>query len=280
MAYNEIEKRGTEDFPFAFFHLDEGTPRYIMAAHWHAEIELIRVLKGEFHVTLNKETYIAREGDIVFVNRETVHQGMPHSAVYDCLVFHGEFLYQDAFDSCAFIKSLLEGECIIDPFFPASKSKTYAALSSVFDAVLSSGASRKFRVISAFYDFFAAALEEKRFARSLGGSALSNDQNIHALKKGLAFLRQNYDKPISLSQFSAAMHKSPGYAGSFFKNMTGKTPMEYLVAYRIEKACHKLRSTDLSVTEIAFSSGFSDVSYFIKMFKKAMGISPGKYRKM
>ena len=60
--------------------------------------------------------------------------------------------------------------------------------------------------------------------------------------------------------------------------MTGKTPIEYLNEYRIEKATRKLRLTDMSVTDVAFSSGFSDLSYFIKIFKKTKGVSPGKYR--
>ena len=60
--------------------------------------------------------------------------------------------------------------------------------------------------------------------------------------------------------------------------MTGKPPIEYLNEYRIEKAVRKLRLTNLSITDIAFSCGFSDLSYFIKTFKKTKGVSPGKYR--
>lgn len=78
---------------------------------------------------------------------------------------------------------------------------------------------------------------------------------------------------------SATVDKSPKYIGCFFKSMTGKTPIEYLNEYRIEKACHKLRYTDMPVTDIAFSCGFSDLSYFIKTFKRLKGVSPGKYRK-
>ena len=92
-------------------------------------------------------------------------------------------------------------------------------------------------------------------------------------------MRQNYDKPISLEMVSATVNRSDAYVSYFFKNMTGKTPIEYLNEYRVEKACHKLRTTDASVTDIAFSCGFSDLSYFIKVFKNKVGVSPGKYRK-
>ena len=278
MAYNEIEQRGTEDFPFAFFHLEEGKPRYNMAAHWHSEVEIIRIIKGEFHVTLNSKTYIAKEGDIVFINSNTVHQGSPINCTYECIVFHIDFLYSKVFDTHSFIKNILDCECVINEFFPFDDCELNSALNNIFEAVLSNTATRKFRVISAFYNFFSLILEKQLFTLNIGNNTFLNDQKIITLKKIISFLRKNYDKQISLEMLSNSVGKSPKYIGCFFKNMTGKTPIEYLNEYRIEKACHKLRHTDMSVTDIAFSCGFSDLSYFIKTFKKTIGVSPGKYR--
>lgn len=278
MAYNEIEQRGTEDFPFAFFHQDETAPRYNMAAHWHSEVEIIRILKGEFHVTLNSKTYIAKEGDIIFINSETVHQGTPFDCVYECIVFHPDFLYIEAFDSYSFIKNIIDGDCIINEFFPKEDVKTNSALNSIFEALPTHSATRKFCVISAFYSFFASVFENQLYTLNIGDNTLMNDRKIVTLKKIIYFLRKNFDKQISLEALSEEVNKSPRYVGCFFKQMTGKTPIEYLNEYRIEKACRKLRHTDMSVTDIAFSCGFSDLSYFIKTFKKSIGVSPGKYR--
>ena len=61
--------------------------------------------------------------------------------------------------------------------------------------------------------------------------------------------------------------------------MTLKTPTEYLKAYRIEKASRKLLNTDMNVTDIAYSSGFNDLSYFIKTFKEIKGTTPTQFRK-
>ena len=66
---------------------------------------------------------------------------------------------------------------------------------------------------------------------------------------------------------------------ALIKEKTGKTPVEYLNGYRIEKASQLLLNSDQSVTEIAFSCGFNDLSYFIKTFKSQKGISPAKFRK-
>ena len=64
----------------------------------------------------------------------------------------------------------------------------------------------------------------------------------------------------------------------FFKKMTNRTPIDYLNVYRIEMASKKIINTDLSITDIAFSCGFNDLSYFIKTFKKITGITPRKYK--
>ena len=61
---------------------------------------------------------------------------------------------------------------------------------------------------------------------------------------------------------------------TMLKEKTGKTPVEYLNGYRIEKASQLLLNSDQSVTEIAFSCGFNDLSYFIKTFKKLIYYNP------
>lgn len=280
MAFNEIEQRGTEDFPFAFFRVNKNHSRYNMVTHWHTEIELIRIIKGEFHITLNNKLYIAKAGDIFFVNSETVHHGSPIDCIYECIVFHADYLYSEKFDCFSFIKNILDCDCMINEYFPLNSGKSYDALYSIFETIKLNNDIQKLRVISAFYNFFAAVYEEKLYTLNIGNNSLTNDRNTVKLKAVLSFIRENYDKPITLEMLSETIQKSPKYLGYFFKTMTGKTPIEYLNEYRIQKAVRKLRITDMSVTEVAFSCGFSDLSYFIKTFKKLKGVSPGKYRSM
>ena len=62
--------------------------------------------------------------------------------------------------------------------------------------------------------------------------------------------------------------------------MTGKTPIAYLNYYRIECAGELLKLTDKTVTEVAMSCGFNDMSYFSKQFKRYKNVSPLKYKKI
>ena len=86
MSYNELKQHGTEDFPIELYHIEKEHARYEMSAHWHSEIELIRVLSGSLNVRLNQEAYRVEAGGTIFVNPETLHQAYPEDCIYECLV--------------------------------------------------------------------------------------------------------------------------------------------------------------------------------------------------
>lgn len=278
MAYNELEQRGTADFPVEFFHIDYAHPRYQMSAHWHREIEIIRVLEGKLHVKLNTNEYIAEKGDVLFVNSETVHQATPEDCVYECLVFHIDFLYTETVTGRFFIESILNRDYVVKEYFSADDVKTRTRANEIFKAMKGSSTGYKFRVIAAFYNFFAEIIDANNYSLAATNVAPC-DKNILKLKKILSYIRENYDKQIALTDMAKHAEMSFKYFGTFFKGMTGKTPVDYLNEYRIEKASRKLMNTDMSITEIAYSCGFNDLSYFIKMFKRINKVSPGKYRK-
>ena len=104
MSYNELKQHGTEDFPIELYHIEKEHARYEMSAHWHSEIELIRVLSGVLHVRLNQEAYRVQAGGTIFVNPETLHQAYPEDCVYECLVFHPDFIPALDDDSKSFME--------------------------------------------------------------------------------------------------------------------------------------------------------------------------------
>jgi len=137
----------------------------------------------------------------------------------------------------------------------------------------------KFRVIGALYQLLGIIIDNHMYS-SASAAAIPGDKNVPKLKNVLSFIRSNYDKQITLDDMAISAGMSPKYFCYFFRDMTRKTPIEYLNMYRIEKASRKLLNSDLSVTDIAFSCGFNDLSYFIKTFKALKGITPAKFRKI
>ncbi len=280
MIYNELMQRGTADFPIEYYFVDKNHTRYEMSAHWHSELEIIRVLQGELKVRLDNRNYTAKEGDVVFANPETVHAASPDNCVYECLIFHIDFLYTDTYSCRFFVESILNREFAIREYNAAEKSDFHTALDNVFDAIKNKSSGYKFRVIGTLYEMLGIIVDEHLYSAVNSDTSLHNNKNIPKLKKVLTFLRDNYNIQLALADMAKAAGMSPKYFCYFFKEMTGKTPVEYLNGYRIEKASQKLLNSDQSVTEIAFSCGFNDLSYFIKTFKAYKNISPAKFRKM
>ena len=71
---------------------------------------------------------------------------------------------------------------------------------------------------------------------------------------------------------------SRSYISRLFRENTGSSFCEYITAFRLEKACIMLKKANVTVLETALACGFSSVSYFIQVFKRAMGVTPLKYR--
>lgn len=106
-----------------------------------------------------------------------------------------------------------------------------------------------------------------------------NIKNVSIIRKAKEFIRANYKKKIKLEDISKVVYLSPYYLSHIFKREAGVTLMEYLTKVRIEEAKYLLENTQWNTTRIAFQVGYSDQSYFSKVFKKIEGISPYKYRK-
>ncbi len=100
-----------------------------------------------------------------------------------------------------------------------------------------------------------------------------------AASRALDYIAANFTEAISLEDIAAAAGLSTFRIAHLLKEATGKTALQNIHYLRIQEARRLLESSDLSCTDIAYETGFGDQSYFIKQFKKWMGITPAKYRK-
>lgn len=96
----------------------------------------------------------------------------------------------------------------------------------------------------------------------------------------LAFINENYMRPVSLAKISENTYLSPIYVSKVFKETTGESPINYLIRVRLSKACELLDGSDASIREIARQVGYEDAYYFSKLFKKYYEASPMIYRRM
>ena len=85
-------------------------------------------------------------------------------------------------------------------------------------------------------------------------------------------------EPITLQSMGEALHISPYYLSHVFKQMSGYSPVQYLLRRRIGEAQTLLITTDFSITRIAEMVGYDTQSYFNLQFTKNVGMPPNKYR--
>ena len=100
------------------------------------------------------------------------------------------------------------------------------------------------------------------------------------LKDVYEYIENNYTKRLYLDEIAKRACLSKYHFCRVFKTLTGQTVMEYVNNVRIEKAKELLRKSFLSITEICFKVGFTNLSNFNRTFKKIEAIAPSKYRKI
>lgn len=93
------------------------------------------------------------------------------------------------------------------------------------------------------------------------------------------YIRENFREKISMKDICTALGRTKSAICPAFKQKYGVTVVDYLTELRIEEAKKLLLETDMTVGEIADETGFSDTSYFSKVFLKSVGISPSCYRR-
>lgn len=93
----------------------------------------------------------------------------------------------------------------------------------------------------------------------------------------IKFIQFNYSHDISIDDIARSVGVSRSHLYRVFINNVGKSPIDYLTDYRIGEACNLLRSSNLSIAEIAVSVGFFDQFYFSRVFKKLKGVPPSRY---
>lgn len=99
-----------------------------------------------------------------------------------------------------------------------------------------------------------------------------------AIEKALRFLDSRYTKEITLEKIAKKSGYSKNHFCRAFRSYTGMTLYEYIINKRLRQAAWKLRNSDEKIFAIAFESGFNDISYFNRAFRKFTGSSPGEYR--
>ena len=101
----------------------------------------------------------------------------------------------------------------------------------------------------------------------------------YLIRKAIEYIRFHLEQELNLDTISEAIHSSTYELSRKFKKETGQSLTDYINKLRIKEALYMMENHNLSITDIAYMTGFNDVNYFTKVFKKYNKMTPSSYRK-
>lgn len=285
-GYRETVLRGTSLFPFQHYHMSNAAGDLFVPYHWHSETEIIYMLEGSLTLSVGGQDDLLSPGDICFINSGEPHQfaSSDPAARYYAYVFPLESLYFQQEDSSQtqFLTPL--GLKRLFPRRLPADSPVNAALASHILEIIRINETKEtayeLGTKAELYHIISLLVREHLFLELADKKEAASHSRSRDVRTLLLYIQNHYGEKIRLEDAAAAMHISPKYFCTYFKEITGKNFVAYVNRFRVEKACHLLLTTELSVMDIAMETGFDNLSYFIKTFKAVTGHTPGRYRKV
>lgn len=253
--------------------------------NWHKQsaIEISVIIEGAVDVYVLEHEQTVAKGDGFFIMPGFLHSIRPASeykdSKYFTLIFYPEILYgiRGSYYETAYYRPIADCNMPLFLFKRCDKwtEEIFPKLEWIADNF--SETSPEFRlktqhILQDIWTLFAANLLEQ----AAPGSVSHDNRKILNL---VTWLHAHYSEKFSLSVLADSVSMSRNECCRYFKRMMNMTITEYLLEYRLAKAAALLESSDLNITEIAEQTGFCDVSYFIKMFRRKTGITPKAYAK-
>jgi AraC-like DNA-binding protein len=257
------------------------------AIHCHDFHELVFILSGTGVQSINERDYVITSGDVFVLKGNDLHgyKSSENLSLFN-IGFKDNFLksFEEYFKPLPGYHALFH----IEPLFRAEESfKSRLHLNPTdLSAVV-----KILNIIDEEFSAYSEGCELMVTATLLHLIGFISRRYIHyntliegssrslSIAKVVSFMENNYTEEINLELLSTISKMPINSLINSFKKHLNSTPFNYINSLRLKKACELLYTTDKSVTEIAYFVGFRDSNYFCRVFKKHIGVPPGKFRK-
>jgi AraC-like DNA-binding protein len=251
--------------------------------HWHDELELIYVKKGQGIITVDFKVYDVKAPSLLLILPRQLHsieQKGTFSIEYENIIFHPSLLLSRQTDVTAtdFLLPLIDGQITVPTLF-TPVYPYYTDVIAPIDACDEIGKTRpqgyELFIKSQLYYFF-FILNNR--CRNLTAPK-SNYKALEKMKLVLKYIENHYMEKITIAEIAATVDFSESHFMRYFKETMGISFVGYLKDYRLTMAARLLTSSDSSVLDIAAEVGFDNLSYFNRAFKEKYRMTPRQFRK-
>lgn len=274
----QLERHGGAAFPAAFYRGDLTGNTVVW--HWHDELELILIHRGAITAGAGGISVTLTAGEGCFIKAGALHNiwkadGDP--CEYRSVVFHPRLIGSvDSIFYLQCVQPLGEPEFPqLLPFLTGDNSDFPAFFSNLWQVQeeRSAGYENEVRYL---LTKFAARLSDTPAER---GPSDREIRDMERMKVMLSFVEAHFGEEVTLEQIAESASVSVTECMRCFRRSIGVSPIRFLKERRLQRAAGLLRDTEQSISRIAASCGFLDMSYFTRAFRQLYGVTPTSYRR-
>lgn len=280
----ELKLHGTYGFPvYVGRKLISAYPTGSFPWHWHDEVEFTLAAAGRMEYRVNDSRYLLSAGQGLFCNSGALHSGSMQDV--DCdyisITVHPRLLagFEGSVVGAKYVTPLIESRglssLLLAPEVPW-QGAMLEYLHKVYELCGDRPEGCELLVQSLFMQIW-VELSAHCTSQVVQGQA-DDPEKLRRLREILTFLHEHYADRITLDDIAVHVGLCKSECCRFFKRQMGTPLFDYLLDYRIGRSLSSLKAGS-SVAEAAEASGFSDPSYYAKVFRAHTGRSPSQYRK-
>lgn len=254
------------DFPYIFHSDTLIRTRRNDSANWHANMEILSITEGSGQCICDAKSYDVLPGDLVVIGSNVIHSAISEDCLrYDCLIVDRGFCKENRLPvEFVTFPTVIRGNRTLCDLF----AKVREATALTEDPYLAA------RVRAALLSFLVPLYAGYCVVRSPDAD-FSGAEAMRHVKNAVEYINRHLTEEISLDRVAAEAGVSRYYLCRQFRKYIGQTVFEYLNVARCKNA-HVMIVGGSSVSTAALSSGFSNLSYFTRTYKKYFGVPPSK----
>lgn len=276
----ETLNHGESIYPFKYyFEKMSQFDFHCIEWHWHSELEFVYVKSGTLTLWIGECKIELSEGNGVFINSKILHRFYsPDETVIPNFLCMPSFIAQEnSLIYQKYVKPIISSSLAFLPFYKEIPWQM-EALSIIKQIISSQNNDFVCELTTSILIQKLWLIITKNIDAAYSTEQVNNSSAQKRLQLMMQFIHQNYSQNISLAEIADYANISKSTALNLFNNVLHITPINYLIKYRLKEAAALLTKTEKKINTISCETGFRNVEYFCRLFKKYYQLTPTEYR--
>ena len=284
--FKEERDLSLEENQTEFFIQEAASHKVATSAHVHEMVEILYGIDGDFTVTLNGETFFLDKGDLILFRSNSIHYVKANEKE------HNSYYVIKCAPALLFSVARTKEEIKALFFYTVTRENSVCLFEDINKKIPEiDGLIQRLKRESDLREAFSGSLIRSYTIELLillfriSEKTIENEVKITSstaerIYDSLLYISHSYGEDITADNMAKRLSMSAGYFSRSFKEVTGKSFKDYLNSVRLSHAERELIRTDRSVSEISLECGYQTAAYFISVYKKYKGVTPGEARKI